>query len=467
MDREICARMEKWLDEHFDALVMDLKRLVAIPSVATYEDPETPFGPACKQVLDEMLALAAGYGFETQNCEDRCGTMTRRPGAEEIAIWCHLDVVPAGDGWLLTSPFEPIVRDGYMIGRGADDNKGPAVGALYVLRAFEELGIPTRHGLRLCVGCDEEHGMQDVQYYAQNYPAARLAVIADSGFPVCYGEKGIIEANIVSNLPMETVTAMKAGMASNIVPDAAEMSIRGAAGGQIGGEWVSVEADGGDTRIRARGLSRHSAFPEGGVNAIHEMTAAAVNSGLLSEADARTLGFFTRINDDWLGTALSIAARDDLSGDTTCVGTMLSLRSDGRAVLHLNIRYCISADSQKMLAEMERVCRENGCSLELCRDSAPNYFPRENPVVDAMTGVYNEMTGAQAEPFVMGGGTYARKLPNALAFGLGGLPREETDLFAPGHGGAHQRDEGLHLGNLKRALIIFAMGLLEADRVLE
>ena len=57
-------------------------------------------------------------------------------------------------------------------------------------------------------------------------------------------------------------------------------------------------------------------------------------------------------------------------------------------------------------------------------------------------------------------------LHSVLAFGLGGLPRGETALFAPGHGGAHQVDEGLHLANLKRALLIFAMGLLEADRVL-
>ena len=66
----------------------------------------------------------------------------------------------------------------------------------------------------------------------------------------------------------------------------------------------------------------------------------------------------------------------------------------------------------------------------------------------------------------MGGGTYARKLPHALGFGLGGLPRKKTDLFAPGHGGAHQPDEGLHLDNLRKALLIFGMGILEADRLL-
>ena len=82
MNREICAKLEKWLDKHFDSLVEDVKHLVSIPSVATYDDPDTPYGPACRQVLHEMLALAGRFGFQTQNCEDRCGTMTRRPGSE-------------------------------------------------------------------------------------------------------------------------------------------------------------------------------------------------------------------------------------------------------------------------------------------------------------------------------------------------------------------------------------------------
>ena len=120
-----------------------------------------------------------------------------------------------------------------------------------------------------------------------------------------------------------------------------------------------------------------------------------------------------------------------------------------------------------LLENMSRICEENGCRLETDRVSKPNYFPRENPVVDALTDVYNELTGSRAEPYVMGGGTYARKLPDALGYGMGGLPKPESGLFGPGHGGAHQCDEGLYLPGLKKAMVIFAMGLLEADRILD
>lgn len=466
MDQAIRQRLEQWIDEHFDELLKDIERLVKCPSVAQLQDSEdAPFGSGCREALDTALALARSYGFETRNYENRCGSVSLRPGQEEIAFWGHLDVVPPGDGWLLTTPFEPILRDGYLIGRGADDNKGPALGVMYLLRAFEELRIPTRHGLRLFLGCDEEADMKDVEYYAQNYPASKLVLIPDCGFPACYGEKGIITANIVTEKPVEAVLAARAGMASNIVPAEATLTVRGEATGSFG-QWVKAEIAEGRTTFHATGLSRHSAFPEGGVNAIHQATAAACASGLLSGSDQQALAFFTRVNDDFLGTALGIDGEDELSGYTTCTGTMLSLKEDGRLVLHLNIRSHILADPAQLVEKLAESCRANGCTLEGVHTSKGNYFPRENPVVDALTAVFNEMTGSDAKPYVMGGGTYARKLPNALGFGLGALPREETNLFAPGHGGAHQPDEGLHLANFKKALLIFGMGILEADRAL-
>ncbi|MBP3657551.1 MAG: Sapep family Mn(2+)-dependent dipeptidase [Clostridia bacterium] len=469
MDQDIRARLEAWIDAHFDELLSDISELVAIPSVAGTGDAQAPYGEGCRRALDAALAMAQRYGFDTSNYENHCGSITLRPGKEaqdEIAFWGHLDVVPPGEGWLITPPYAPVIRDGYLVGRGSDDNKGPAVGVMYLLRAFEELGIKTHHGLRLFLGCDEEAGMKDVAYYADNYPASGLVIIPDCGFPVCYGEKGIITADIVTDAPMDTVLAAKNGMASNIVPDRAEITLRGECAQAEFGEYASAHVQDGCTRIEAKGLSRHSAFPEGGVNAIHEATKAALAAGLLSDHDRKALAFFTRINDDYLGTALGVNGEDEMSGYTTCTGTMTSMTEDGRMALHLNIRSHILADQDKLIANLEAVCRENGCTLQHVHASKGNYFPRENPVVDAMTAVFNEINGCDLKPYVMGGGTYARKLPNALGFGLGALPREATTLFAPGHGGAHQPDEGLHLSNFRKALLIFGMGILEADRSL-
>jgi len=62
----------------------------------------------------------------------------------------------------------------------------------------------------------------------------------------------------------------------------------------------------------------------------------------------------------------------------------------------------------------------------------------------------------------MSGGTYARKLPNAFAFGTGmPLPKAPDGLFLPGHGDYHQPDEGISILRMQKALTIYILSLLE------
>ncbi len=471
MDAQLIARMETWIDAHFDEMLGTLEEVVRVPSVSRYDEPPAPYGSACLRALEYMRDKARSFGFDARSIDDRCLEIGDGAAGASIALWCHLDVVPAGEGWTYTEPFEPVRVGDYLIGRGASDNKGPAVACLYVLRMLKELGVTTRHALKLCLGTDEEKRMSDVEFYARTQPASALNIVADSGFPVCYAEKGIIEANLVSRAALSCIRELKAGIASNIVPDKAEMAIalpKDAALPDCGalGERAQLTLDGTLARIRATGIPAHSAHPQSGVNAIHELTGAALKSGLPDEEAARAVRFFDRVNDDCLGTALGIAYRDEMSGDTTCAGTMAGLTNDGRAYLHVNIRYSVSADAEKMLQSIAEACVENGCILADARINAANFFPPDAPVVDTLTKVFNELSGQDAKPYVMSGGTYARKLPNALGFGMGGLKKPETDLFQPGHGGAHQADEALYLPNLKKAMAILAAGVIEADETI-
>lgn len=54
-----------------------------------------------------------------------------------------------------------------MIGRGTSDDKGPGVAAVFAMKAILNAGIPLRRRCRLILGCDEECGMQDLEYYEQ------------------------------------------------------------------------------------------------------------------------------------------------------------------------------------------------------------------------------------------------------------------------------------------------------------
>ena len=119
------------------------------------------------------------------------------------------------------------VRDGYLIGRGAQDNKGPAVAMLYVMRCIRDLKLDMKHEICLFVGCDEERGMADLEYYGSRYPFPALSMIADCGFPVCYGEKGILEGWAAADDSFsEDVIDLYGGSAGNIIPDRAVLVLR-------------------------------------------------------------------------------------------------------------------------------------------------------------------------------------------------------------------------------------------------
>lgn len=480
MDQKRMAQLEQdienWIASHRDAMVADISRLVKIRSVSDAEHgtPESPFGQGCRDALEEMLKIGREHGFTVKNHDNRVGSLCLTEGKWEdtIGFWGHLDVVPEGSDWDY-APYEPLYKDGYLIGRGSQDNKGPTVAVMYVIKCLSELGVTLRHPLKLFVGCDEEKGMSDLEYYTAHYPCPGMSMIADCGFPVCYGEKGIIEANLVSNHKASgAILSFEGGVASNMVPDTAVAVLNTAVAdaaklrgiGEQEGFTVS-EADGRLT-ITAKGVSKHTAFPKGGVNAIHQLSTALAQSGALPQQDVELLAFMNQVNQDFAGTGLNIVYADEVSGALTCVGSMASMR-DGHLVQHLNIRYSITADSEQLLRNIAQSCEEKDWTMELIRDSKPNYFPKEHPAVDLLTGVFNEMTGQERTAYVMGGGTYARKLPHAFAFGMGGVPGSPAPegLFRPGHGGAHGPDEGLDIGRLLIAMKIYCIALIRLDQL--
>jgi succinyl-diaminopimelate desuccinylase len=531
MDRELYDKVSRWFEEHREKMIGDIIRLVRIPSVSCpQEGEEAPFGEACRDCLEEMLAMGREFGFHTENYGNRVGSIGQQDKDWDhmIGFWNHLDVVPVGNQWTY-EPFEPVLKDYFLIGRGAQDNKGPAVGILYMMKCLRELEIPVKHQLTLFVGCDEERGMKDLEYYVSHHPTPRLSMIADSGFPVCYGEKGILEGSLHSRENVcEEILELEGGNASNMIPDAAyvvlkstkaleeeldcmagknsdkavtesgigENSDKAVAESGIGensdkavaesgiGEnsgkadtksgigkeslkfaRITAEREAGKIRISASGESRHSAFPEGSVNAVHELLKFLSGLTSLPEKDRKLFDKLAYLSQEYYGEHMGIAGSDEVSGRTTCAATVLKLK-EGRVSLHFNIRYAISEDGEKLSALLSGKAEEKELIWETERNSAPNYFPKEHPAVGILTDLYNEITGGNAEAFVMGGGTYARKLPRAFAYGVGGMKQSEEDirikerLFLPGHGGAHEPDEGLNVRLLTEAMKIYTMAVI-------
>lgn len=127
--------------------------------------------------------------METEDIDGHCLTIATGKGNVEIGIWNHLDVVPEGKGWIYP-PYTCTEKDGYLIGRGVQDNKGPAVAVLYAMKYCREKEILNNIKVRQILGCQEESGMTDVEYYLKYKKApGNILLLLIVEFPVCCRRK--------------------------------------------------------------------------------------------------------------------------------------------------------------------------------------------------------------------------------------------------------------------------------------
>ena len=82
------------------------------------------------------------------------GDGSRRP----LLIVAHLDTVGIEEGKWSVDPFEGTVKDGYLYGRGAIDDKGMAACAIQVLRLLAREKVPLKRDVVVALTCDEESG---------------------------------------------------------------------------------------------------------------------------------------------------------------------------------------------------------------------------------------------------------------------------------------------------------------------
>lgn len=182
------AEVEKRRDE----MMADLYSLLEINSERddSKADAEHPFGPGPVKALEKFLEIAKRDGYETKNVDNYAGHFTFGEGEEELGIFAHMDVVPAGSGWK-TDPYKPEIIDGKLYARGSSDDKGPTMACYYGLKIIKDLGLPVSKRVRFVVGTDEESGWGDMDYYFKHVglPEPDFGFSPDAEFPIINGEK--------------------------------------------------------------------------------------------------------------------------------------------------------------------------------------------------------------------------------------------------------------------------------------
>lgn len=196
------------IDGLMDNMVKDIQGLIQIKSVEAPAEGNMPFGKGVQDALEYTLNLGEKMGFAVKNVDNYAGHIEFGEGDEIIGVLAHLDVVPEGSNWDY-DPYGAEIADGKIFGRGTIDNKGPAVSALYAMKALKDEGIPVNKRVRLILGTNEETGWEGINYYMKNEETPHMGFTPDADFPAIHGEMGILIFDLVKkNLKKDFLMAV-------------------------------------------------------------------------------------------------------------------------------------------------------------------------------------------------------------------------------------------------------------------
>ncbi|WP_416414513.1 Sapep family Mn(2+)-dependent dipeptidase [Pantoea sp. App145] len=479
-EKALLPLIQQWIDKYRDDFIGDLAQWIEIPSISRADQavPGAPFGPECAAILQRVLSQAEDSGFKTEWHEGYAGSVIYGNHSRDIGLIGHLDVVPAGDNWSWP-PFSLSRHGEFLIGRGVADNKGPGLMNIYLLKLLRDLHIPLHHNLRIVYGLAEETTMADMAWYAQHGPLPAYSIVTDGMFPVNNAQKGQLSFTLhISNAGL--LAGIKAGAASNSVPDLASVNFEPAADAAINEKRVSLQGIAatdvslerkGEESITlvARGNGGHAAFPEGTRNATLILLAALIELEQLDETELCIASTLYEIFDSPYGDNAGLGFEDEQSGKLTLnAGVWYSTRS-GSLSIDCDIRYPVSCRGEEIMAILQQRLHNTGVSLdERWRDVSPFYLPESHPVITLLQQTWNNLTGREDASYAMGGVTHSKMLRNAITFGPGYRRNHKNtpDFLPEGHGLPHGADETIHLPSLLEAIPIYVIALIRLDRYL-
>ena len=460
-------KIEAYIDAHKEEMLSDIIELCKIDSTKDSYRTGKPFGQGCFEALDEALHIGERYGFTINNYSNYVGTIDLNDKEKQLDILAHLDVVPAGDGWTVTEPFEPVVKDGKIYGRGTADDKGPAMAALYAMRAIKELGIPVKKNVRLILGTDEECGSSDIRHYYSLEKEAPMTFSPDASFPVINIEKGSLHgrfsAEFEASRELPRMISFKSGTKVNVVPAKAEALFEGLDGSDTEefakkfeeelGIRFDVSAENGYMKIEAFGENGHASTPWKGKNALTGLLALIEKLNLAECEQLEKIRALNRLmpHGDWFGKNLGIAMEDEISGPLTLAFSMLEITETGLNG-DFDSRCPICSNVENTLKPAKKNMEDNGIRFDTETMNPPHHVDGNSDFVKTLLNCYEMYTGRKGECVAIGGGTYVHHLENGVAFGAS-MPDTENHMHGP--------DEFAVVDELLTSAKIFAQVIVE------
>ncbi len=410
------------MNELFEKTVKSISEIIKFNSEQGEPQKGMPFGKDNADCLEYFLQLARSFGFETVNYDNYAGEVIFGEG-EDFAILAHLDVVPAGNGWT-RKPFggEIDYENARIWGRGAMDDKGPAIICLYCLKQLKDEGFAPSKRIRLIVGCNEESGWECIRHFNECSTMPETGFSPDADFPVIYAEKGILHLQFTFPVKGD-YSSLVGGNAANMVCD--ECSVKAEADGKKLKKY-NLKFENG--LIVSRGKSAHGSTPEQGVNAI----APILQYLGLKEVHKKLFKQQFKLT----------GLKDETGRLTFSANTIRGGKNFVTAVC--DVRYPATFSAEKILSAFE------GENYQILSRQAPLFNDKQCRLVKVLCDTYNEVTGKNMQPVAIGGGTYARALKCGAAFG----PEEEGEENV-----IHQPDEYITFEKIEKCLKIYKLAI--------
>lgn len=427
---------EKEYLKYKDDIIKHTMNLINIPSVLEENEVKEGvtyrFGYYNKVALDYFLQLAEQLGFKTKNVENVCGHVEYGEGEEIFACLCHLDVVPAdgNDGRWKRDPFQAWIENGNIYGRGSQDDKAPAVASLYALKVLKDIGFKPQRRIRLIVGTDEESGSRGLERYLELEEKPSLGISPDAEFPIIYAEKGISSFDITcTNASGIFATG---GVRYNVVAPSVDVT------------YNNCNCD----IMHFKGESAHAMEPNNGINAIKLF----INE-YIKHSDDRFLKFIyenlmdTRLKD------MNLNICDEEMGPLTMNIGILEMKEICR--LGINIRYPKNLNFESFFKSFKDKAKEYGLDVTLISNTPVHYIDPNSQLIQSLHKSYIKYTNDNTPLKTIGGGTYARDIPNAVAFGVA-FP-DDVEV-------AHEPNEYINIEKLLKAGVIITDAIYNVNK---
>lgn len=440
------SKIKNIVNENSKDMIESIKAAVRINSVMD-EDTATesmPFGKGVDESLRKTLEIAESLGFKTVYKDGYYGYAEIGEGEELIGILGHIDVVPIGDEskWKFP-PFSATEEDGYIYGRGTQDDKGPTIAAMYAVKALLDAGVKFEKRVRFIIGGDEENLWRCIAKYTENgEEIPSMGFTPDSSFPVTNAEKSLVQFYLRGKGSKEINLNISGAL--NAVPGVANYTgkLADKLSEKLDELKFDYEKDGESVTVIGKRV--HAASADKGVNAIERLCKALYEIGVEDDV----VRFVAELSDS-VGSKILPNCIDDVSGTLTLnLGELIINEKESK------IGFDSRVPVKFTIEDLEDAVKEKAANYELEFEEFDRlkslYVPADSELIKTLVSVYEQETGLEGTPKSSGGATYAKALDNCVAFGAMFPFDEKTE---------HQENERVNIKNMIKATEIYALSV--------